>query len=61
MASGFWAHGGDHVAGGGQLLAVLAGVLGAGDGLKAVPGAAAGLTADEHDLGVVAADFASSW
>ena len=49
--------GGDNVTGGGQLLTVLAGVLGVGDGLEAVAGAAAGLTADEDDLGVIAADF----
>ena len=55
MASGFWADGGDHIAGGGQLLAVLALVLGAGDGLEAVAGAAGGLAADENDLGVIAA------
>ena len=56
MASGVLGHGVDDVARGGELLTVLAGVLGVGDGLKAVTRAGAGLTADEHDLGVVAAD-----
>ena len=39
----------DDAAGGGQLLIQLAGVLGAGDGLKAVSGAAARLMADAGD------------
>ena len=61
MAFGVLRHGGDDVAGGGQLLTVLAGILGAGDGLKTVAGAAAGLTADEDDLGVVRRRRPSSW
>ncbi len=40
MALGFWLTALDDVAGGGQLLTVLAGVLGAGDGLEAVARAA---------------------
>ena len=48
-------HSGDHIAGGGQLLVVLAGFLGACDRLEAVPGAGPGLTADEGDLQVVTA------
>ena len=49
MALGLFCHGLDDGAGGGQLLAELAGVLGAGDGLEAVAGAGAGLTADAGD------------
>ena len=52
---GVGGHGGDHLAGGGQLILVLAGVLGAGDGLEAVAGAGAGLTAHEDHLAVRAA------
>ena len=55
MASGFWLTAVDHITGGGQLLTILAGILGAGDGLEAIAGAAAGLTADQDDLGVIAA------
>src|SRR5699024_3533489 len=52
---GVGGHVGDDLTGRGQLVLVLAGVLGAGDGLKAVPGAGTGLAADEHHLAVVAA------
>ncbi len=55
MASGFLGHGGDHIAGRGQLLAVLAVVRCAGDGFKAVPGAAAGFPANQDDLSIVSA------
>src|SRR5699024_348803 len=51
---GVGGHAGDDLTGGGQLVLVLAGILGAGDGLKAVPGAGTGLTADGHDLTVTA-------
>ena len=43
---GVLGHGVDDVACGGELLTVLAGVLGVGDGLEAVTRAGAGLTAD---------------
>lgn len=49
--------GGDDVAGGGQLLTVLAGILGARDGLEAVAGAGTGFTTDENNSCVIAADF----
>ena len=46
---------GKHCAVGGQLLAVLAGILGIGDGLEAVAGAGVLFTADQDDLAVIAA------
>src|SRR5699024_7746380 len=48
-------HSRDDSAGGGQLLVVDAGILHAHDALEAVAGAGAGLTADDHDLAVLAA------
>ena len=47
----------DDVTGGGQLLTVLAGILGTGDGFEAVARAGTGFAADEDDLGVIAADL----
>ena len=49
---------GDHVAGGGQLLTVLALVGGLRDGLKAVSCAGACFTTDQNDFCIVAADLA---
>ena len=49
-------HGGNHIAGGGQLLAVLAVVCCAGDGFKAVPGSAAGFPANQDNLRILSAD-----
>ena len=46
---------GKHCAVGGQLLAILAGILGIGDGLEAVAGAGILFTADQDDLTVAAA------
>ena len=48
--------GGDDVAGGGQLLTVLAGVLRAGDRFKAVTRAGASLTANQDDLCILDAE-----
>ena len=50
-------HSGDHSAGGGQLLREDARLARAGDGLKAVARAAAGLTADAGDRKVFAAEL----
>ena len=50
-------HSADDSAGSGQLLCVLAAVLHVHDALEAVAGAGTGLTADQHDLAVVAADL----
>ena len=50
--------GGDDITCARQLLAVLAQVLGSGDGLEAVPRSAASLAADQDDGGVGAADLA---
>ena len=48
---------GDDVAGRGQFLAVLASILGTGDGLKAIAGTGTRLTADQNDFSISAADF----
>ena len=48
---------GDNVTGGGQLLTVLAGILNTDDLFEAAAGAGTGLTADQNDLCVSAADF----
>ena len=58
MALGLPATAVNDAAGGGQLLVQLAGILGIGDGLETVPGAAAGLTADAGDGAGVAAHLA---
>ncbi len=50
MALGIVFHRLNDRAGGGQLLGENAGILGAGDGLKAVPGAGAALAANAGDL-----------
>ena len=50
-------HSADDSAGSGQLLCILAAVLHVHDALEAVAGAGTGLTADQHDLAVVAADL----
>ncbi len=61
MALGLPLNGLDHGAGGGQLLSQHAGVLGAGDGLEAVPGAGTSLTADAGNGAGGAAQLQTSW
>ena len=55
--AGVLGYSGDHVAGGSQLLTVLAQILNANDLLEAAPGAGTSLTTNQDDLCVNAADL----